>query len=86
MEIVLGLIILAFYGWYMNKQGKTRGYLTGIVTGGAVVLSRMILDERMTRAEAKAIMPTLTDEVIDALVKQIKDINDAIVQSKKHTD
>ena len=86
MEIVLGLIILALYGWYMLQQGKARGHLAGVLTGGAVVLCSLVMQDRMTRPEAKLIMPSLTDEVIDAMIKQIKELKDASVQSKKHTD
>ena len=81
MTIVIALIILAVYGWYMHRQGKTAGFIKGAICGGSVVLSQLVHDKTLTRKQAKQILPALDDELIDHFIEQIKD---ATVQSQKH--
>ncbi len=81
VTILLALVILAVYGWYMHKQGKTAGFIKGAACGGGVVLSQLIHDKTLTRSQAKRIMPHLSDELIDHFIEQLKD---ATVQSQKH--
>jgi hypothetical protein len=81
ITILLALVILAVYGWYMHRQGKTAGFIKGAVCGGGVVLSQLIHDKTLTRSQAKSIMPAVSDELIDHFIEQIKD---ATVQSQKH--
>ena len=81
ITILLVLVIVAVYGWYMHRQGKTAGFIKGAVCGGSVVLSQLIHDKTLTRKKAKNIMPNLSDELIDHFIEQIKD---ATVQSQKH--
>ena len=81
MTIVFALIILAIYGWYMQRQGKTAGFIKGAICGGSVVLSQLIHEKTLTRKQAKQILPALNDELIDHFIEQIKD---ATVQSQKH--
>jgi len=83
ITIVLALVILAVYGWYMHRQGKNAGFIKGAICGGGVVLSQLIHDKTLTRAQAKQIFPTLSDELIDQFIEQIKD---ATIQSQKHRD
>ena len=75
------LVILAIYGWYMHRQGKNAGFIKGAICGGSVVLSRLIHDKTLTRKQAKQILPSLDDELIDHFIQQIKD---ATIQSQKH--
>jgi hypothetical protein len=75
------LVILSTYGWYMRRQGKTAGFIKGAICGGSVVLSQLIHEKTLTRAQAKQILPALNDELIDHFIEQIKD---ATVQSQKH--
>ena len=81
ITILLALVILAVYGWYMHKQGRTSGFIKGAICGGGVVLSQLIYDKTLTRSQAKSIMPNLSDELIDHFIEQLKD---ATVQSQKH--
>jgi hypothetical protein len=83
VEIALGLIILALYGWYMYKQGRTRGFLTGTLSGGITVAATLVHYKKLTRKEAFEIMPFIQEESFDEIMELVKN---ATVQSKKHTD
>jgi len=69
MTIVFALIILAIYGWYMHRQGKTAGFIKGAICGGSVVLSQLIHEKTLTRKQAKQILPVLDDELIDHFIQ-----------------
>jgi hypothetical protein len=73
--MVFGFILLALYGWYMYLQGKNKGFKTGALSGAATALVRAIMLEKITRAEAKNIMPLLDDATIDAVLETMKSLN-----------
>ena len=75
MTMAFGFIILALYGWYMYLQGKNKGFKTGALSGAATALVRAIMLEKITRAEAKNIMPMLDDSTIDAVLETMKSFN-----------
>jgi len=63
------LVIVAVYGWYMHRQGSRSSLERGVYVGAASVLAKQIHEKTLTRAKARAIMPMLTDEVIDEDLK-----------------
>lgn len=83
MEIALGLIILALYGWYMYKQGRSKGFLTGAMSGGITVAATLVHNKKLTRKEAFDMLPFIQEESFDQIMELVKN---ATVQSKKHTD
>ena len=78
MTMAFSFIILALYGWYMFLQGKNKGFKTGALSGAATALVRAIMLEKITRAEAKNIMPLLDDDTIDAVLETMKSLNASI--------
>lgn len=73
--ISIVLVITALYGWYMHRQGSRSSLQRGVYVGAASVLTKQIHDKTLTRAKARAIMPMLTDEVIDEYLK-LFEVND----------
>lgn len=72
MMMGFGFILLALYGWYMYLQGKNKGFKAGAMSGAATALVRAIMLEKITRSEARGIMPMLDDVTIDTLLEIIK--------------
>lgn len=81
MKIVLAVVFFVVYGWAMHRQGKKLGFTIGAISAGTVIVAQMIREERMTRNEAKRMIPVLTDELLNEILKQV---NDASVQPKEH--
>jgi hypothetical protein len=75
MTMAFGFIILALYGWYMYLQGKNKGFKTGAMSGAATALVRAIMLEKITRVEARSIMPILDDVTIDTVLETLKSAN-----------
>lgn len=75
MGSAIGAFVLGLYGWYMYAQGKKNGFLLGLETGPATTLVMAVMQSKITKSQAKDILPSLNDDVFDAIKEALSEVN-----------